>query len=271
MNKKIKKYVDLLVSSDEKTLKKIDEYEKLEKFNEHLDSNPEDYIPVDEKFEYIPKNIFKRIGWALKRFFFLRPFAKAANKTLQTVVTGRENIKGIDSAIVVSNHVNKLDSLAIQFALRPKKVYFTAAEFNNMNGFLGDMMRANRMLPMSSNIQAQKNFLGAVKKILKSKKYINFFPERAEWWCYEKPRPQLSGAYKIATKNNVPIIPIFITFNQTEESKKSPLGLKQFVVNILKPIYPKQDLSLNENIEWMKNECQKQWQDKYDSFYNTKK
>ena len=267
MENKVKKYLKLLTSTDYATLEKIKQFEKEGKLNNHLDSNPESYLPVDEKFEYLPKNIFVRFDRFLKRKLFVDALMHETNKLFQTEVVGKENIKDIDCAIVCSNHINKLDSLAIQFALKPHKTYFTAAEFNNMSGFVGEMMRADRMLPMSSNIAAQRNFLKTISELMKKKCYVTFFPEGSEWWCYEKPRPQLNGAYNVAVKNGVPVIPIFITFKQTEASRKSPLGLKKFIINILKPIYPDSMLSLKQNIEQMKASCEKCWQETYNKFY----
>lgn len=266
----IKKYVHLLASTDKETIKKIKDFESKGLLNEHLDTNPAPFTPVDEKYQYLPKNIFKKMNLSFKRTFFVNPLMRYTNKFFQTIVVGQENLKNIKSAITVSNHVNKLDCMVIQHALKPHKTYFTAAEFNNMTGFIGDMMRAGRMLPMSSTYGGQKNFLNAIEKLLKKKTFVNFFPERSEWWGYEKPRPQNNGAYHIAIKNNVPIIPIFITFKQTEASKKSCTGIKQFVVNILKPIYPDSNLTFKQNLEQMMLNCKIQWEKTYENFYKKK-
>lgn len=264
---KVKKYVELLTSVEPDTLAKIEKYEAEGKFNDHLDTNPAPYIPVDKDYEYLPQSIFRKLDYSLKRLFFLKPLIKETNKQFDTIVVGKENLKNINSAIICSNHINKLDCLALEYALKPHITYYTAAEFNNMKGFIGDMMRANRMLPMSANMDAKKNFLKAIEKLLNKNSYVTFFPEGSEWWCYEKPRPQLSGAYHIAVKNNVPVIPVFITFNQTYASKKSPTGLKQFVVNILKPIYPNTALSMSDNIKIMMDDCKNQWEETYKNFY----
>lgn len=266
----IKKYVDMLANTDLQTLDKIDEYEKAGKFNEHLDTNPAPYIPVDKNFQYIPKNIFKKMDYFLKRCFIVDRVERSAYKLFQTEVVGKENLKGIKSAIVCCNHVNKLDCMVVRHALRPQKTYFTAAEFNNMKGFLGDMMRAGGLLPMSANFSAQKNFFDSISKLLCRGSFITFFPERAEWWGYEKPRPHEKGAYHIAVKNNVPILPVFITFRQTSDSLKRRNGIKQFVVNILKPIYSDSSLSDKENIENMMQQCLQQYNECYEKFYNTK-
>ena len=263
----IKKYVNMLANTNEETLEKIAEFEKEGKFNEHLDSNPASYIPVDKDYEYLPKRFFKRAGYFFKRQFIVNPFERQANKLFKTVAIGRENIKGIKNAIVCCNHVNKLDCMAIRKALRPHKTYFTAAEFNNMEGFLGEMMRVGGLLPMSNNFSAQKNFFDCLNKLLTSGNYVTFFPERAEWWGYERPRPHEKGAYHIAIKYNVPIVPVFITFNQTEKSMASKTGIKQFVVNILKPIYPNKELTDKDNIERMMTECLNQYWQCYNEFY----
>lgn len=264
---KIKQYVNMLATTDEQTLDKIEEYEKKGLYNEHLDTNPAPYITVDKNYKYLPKNPFVKAKRALQDFFFLKPFCKEANKLFQTQIVGRENLKDVQGAVVCCNHVNKLDCMAIRYALAPKKVYFTTAEFNNMKGFIGDMMRAGGILPMSENFAAQKNFVNAVSTVLKRKQFVTFFPERSEWWGYEKPRPHENGAYHVAARNNVPILPVFITFNQTEESKKSRTGIKQFVVNILPPIYPNAELSLKQNMATMKEKCESVWQQTYNEFY----
>ncbi len=263
----IKKYVNMLANTDLQTLEKIKEYEKAGKFNEHLDTNPAPYIPVDKNFQYIPKNIFKKLDYFFKRIFVVNRVERCANKLFQTEVIGKENLQGLKSAVVCCNHVNKLDCMVVRHALRPHKTYFTAAEFNNMKGFLGDMMRAGGLLPMSANFSAQKNFFESVKQLLDKGNFITFFPERAEWWGYEKPRPHETGAYHIAVKNNVPILPIFITFKQTKASIESETGIKQFIVNILKPIYPDNSVAVKENIDKMRNQCLQKYKQCYEEFY----
>ena len=268
---KIKQYVNMLAGTDEQTLNKIAEYEKEGKFNDHLDTNPAPYIPVTKDYKYLPKGIFAKTKRAFQTAFVINPFCRETNKLFATEVVGKENLKGIKSAIIVCNHVNKLDCMAVRYALSPRKTYFTAAEFNNMEGFLGDMMRAGGLLPMSTNFGAQKNFLKTTEQLLRGKNFITFFPERAEWWCYEKPRPQFDGAYKVAVQNNVPVLPVFITFRGTEESRKSPTGIKQFVVNILKPIYPSTKHTAKENVKVMKANCDEQWWQTYENFYYKKR
>lgn len=254
----------MLSATDDKTLDKISEYESMGRFNDHLEDSIAPYKAVSGNFEYLPKKTFKMF---LQKTFIVNPFCRYANKVFGTKVCGRENLKGLNGAIVCCNHINKLDCVAVQYALKPKKTYITAAEFNNMDSFLGDMMRLGGMLPMGESFAAMKNIDGVITKLLNEGNFILFYPERAEWWGYEKPRPLLNGAYHFAVKNNVPVLPLFITFNKTEASEKDRKGLKQFVVNIGKPLYPPTGISSAQKKEWLKNENYKTNCRIYENFY----
>ena len=105
---------------------------------------------------------------------------------------------------------------------------------------------------------------------MKKGDYVLFFPETAEWWMYEKPRPFAKGAFHYATKNNVPVIPMFICFKNTGKKDKEGFDIKQFNIYILKPIYPKEELNSKENTEYLMNEAYKECVEQYEKFYDKK-
>ncbi len=272
--KVIKQYAHMLAATDPATIEKIKQFEKEGKFNEHLNPAVGEYIPVDGNYKYIETNPFKRFANFFKRLFVVRPFLRYTNKMFQTEVTGRENLKAIKKSgcIVCCNHVNKLDCAAVIYALRGKKVYTTGAEFNNMQGFLGDMMRVGGLLPLSTSYGAMKNLDATIAKLLKRGNAVTFYPERAEWWGYEKPRPLFSGAFKYAIKNNVPVLPVFITFKslngaESSASREDGTQLKRFVVNILPPLFPSGRQSPKDEVLRLKDGCADEWKNCYESFY----
>lgn len=261
-------YFDL-ANTTPQVLEKIAQAEKQGDFSEHLD--PIDYencYPVDGSFEYIPtgKTKFRQNRDML---FIVNPFSFIVNRfLLKTKIYGKENLKGIKNAIVTSNHVNKLDALAVRKAVKSKHFKVMVGDFNNQKGRLGDFIRAYGAMPFSQSREAYKNFDKAVSYYLKNNTYILFFPERSEWWCYEKPRPYMDGAYHFAVKNNVPVIPVFITFTKTGKYFSNKIEKRQFHVHILKPIYPDEKLTAKQNVEYMKNENFKLCTQCYESFYN---
>ena len=249
-------------------LKEIEKYEKLGEFDHHTD--PVDMsitLPVDKNFKYVRKGFFDKTKVFFQRIFIVYPFARKQSKNLGAIVVGKEKIKGIKSAVLTCNHVNKFDCLVIQNAMMPKKTYVIGAEFNNMKGFFGEMMRVGGMLPLSSDFSAQKNLLKAVEYYLKKNNYLLVYPEQAMWWYYEKPRPFKDGAFIFAAKHNVPVIPMFITFRESGIFDDNGIEHKHFTLNIMDPIYPKAELSYRENVKYLMEENHKACVNKYTEVY----
>lgn len=248
------------------------EYEKQGRFNE--DINPVDWndcYPVTVDFPYVQKNIFKKMINCFRKIFIINPFMSKQNKKIfNTKVIGKENLKGIKSAIVTSNHYNMFDCLAIRYALNDNNVKYCVAEYNNRKGFLGKMMRSTGIMPLSPKFNVQKKFNNAVEYYLKRGRKIVFYPEQAMWYMYEKPRPFRDGAFYYAVKNNVPIVPMFTTFEKTGEFDGEGIEIKHLTIHIMPPIYLKKEFTPKENIEYMKTTNYNMCKEKYEEIYNKK-
>lgn len=258
-----------LSQTTQEVLLKIEMAEKEGRFNDHIDDvvNTK-YIPVDEEFTY-EKKWFQKIGYTLLKKGIVSPYAFIANHLwLKTKVVGRSNLNGISTgAILTSNHVNKLDSLAIGYAIKKKRIHYTVAEFNNMDCNLGRCMRAYGIMPIPSKRSMLPRFEQQLQKYLNRGDWINFFPECSEWWCYEKPRPYQIGAFHYAAKYQVPIVPLFITFHKTKKYLPEGIEQRQFIVHILKPIYPNLSLPLKERKNDLKRRNETMIWDCYHRFY----
>lgn len=253
---------------NEELIKTIEEYEKEGKFNEH--TFPIDYslsVPVTEDFPYIKKGL-TRIKYALEEFFLVKPFTFYMNeRVLHTKVFGKENIKGLKKGIITCNHTDKFEYSAVKRAFKGHKVSITAANFNNRSDFLGEMMRAAGLMPLSESAHVLRKFNEAIKYKLDHKEFVLFFPEQAMWLHYEKPRPLKNGAFHYAVKYNVPVIPTFITFTHTSKFDKNDWPIVHFNLHVLEPIYPKNDLNNRDNVAYMKEENERKWQEAYEKFY----
>lgn len=251
-------------------LERIKECEKTGEFDKHVDPiDYDNYYKVDENYRYMKKGFKETFKNLFYYIFVVNPYTRYINKkAYKTTFVGRENLKGIKSAIVTCNHVNKFDCLVAKAGLKGHRLYITAAEFNNQKGKFGDYMRAGRMMPISANHVAMKNFNDAIEKRLEKGNYILFYPEQAMWWNYEKPRPYKNGAFHYAVKHNVPVIPMFITYTAMDTVDEEGIPNKKFYLHILKPIYPKKDVQNRENVEYLKNENFRMCKETYEKFYN---
>ena len=88
------------------------------------------------------------------------------------------------------------------------------------------------------------------------------------WWNYRKPKPLKDGAFKIAARNNVPVIPVFITMQDSEIIGDDGFPVQEYIVNIEEPIYPDEKLSEKENANIMKDKNFEVWKKVYEEFYN---
>ena len=110
-------------------------------------------------------------------------------------------------------------------------------------------------------------FIKAVDTILKRGDFILIYPEQSLWWNYKKPKPLKNGAFRLASRNNVPIIPIFITMEDTDIIGEDGFPVQQYIINIEEPIYPDNKLSVKENTEIMKKKNFEVWKNVYEDFY----
>lgn len=139
-------------------------------------------------------------------------------------IQGLENFKNLDSgAIITCNHFNAFDSFAIQVAYeaaqqKNRRFYRVIREGNytSFPGFYGFLMKHCNTLPLSSNHKTMHNFMKATDKLLRDGHFVLVYPEQSMWWNYRKPKPLKKGAYLFAVKSNVPVLPCFITMEDSD-------------------------------------------------------
>lgn len=235
----------------------MEESERNGIFDSHVDPIPEELIlPVTEDYHYPNRRtVPERVKYGLEKFFIVRPYTWYQNRcVMHTKVLGRENLRGLHAAVLTCNHVAKFDCLAVKYGARGHRVYTVAAPFNNMKGFLGEMMRAGDMLPLNTTLRGTRVFNQTVEDVLTRKKaFLLIYPEASMWWHYQKVRPFKDGAFSIAAKYNVPVVPQFITFSERDSCDAEGIPEVSFTLHILPPIYPKAELEKKENTDYLKN------------------
>jgi len=266
------KWKEINMNNRKAVVEKMKELEAKGIFDEHVDPvNYDICIPVTEKFPYLKKTLKLRIKYWWLEHFIVRPFAFQQNhKVMKTKVYGRENLKGIKTAICTCNHVYMFDCLCVKHALKGHKLLITAAWFNNMNSKLGEYMRADGMMPIPDDFNVLRKFNEAMSYHMHHNHYVLFYPEQAEWWMYEKPRPYKNGAFHYAAQHNVPVIPMQICFKDTGKKDDEGFPIKQFNIYILKPVFPNEKFSTKENMEYMRDEAHKEAVEQYEKFYGKK-
>ena len=261
-----------------KILRKIADYEREGKFDTDVEEDPPSIRLMREDVDYLNKKSSNKIKNKIANSvgkFFLDDLLKD-KKLIIKQINGLENLKELDSgAVLTCNHFNPFDSFAIEKAFmesgqnKKKKLYKVIREGNytNFPGLYGFFFRHCDTLPLSSSTQTMIEFLKSVDEILQRKDFILIYPEQSMWWNYKKPKPLKIGAFRFASRNNVPIIPIFITMQDSEIIGEDGFFVQEYIINIEKPIYPDEKLSERENAYKMKDENYEVWKKVYENFY----
>ncbi len=259
-------------------LKKIEQLEKEGKFDVDPEKDPPTITLQPEDVDYLNQKNKSRIKTKIANKVgekFLDDILKN-NQLIIREVNGIENLNKLESgAILTCNHFNPFDVFAIEAVYRASKfankktLYKVIREGNytNFPGLYGFLFRNSDTLPLSSNIETMKKFLKSIKVILDRGDFVLVYPEQSLWWNYKKPKPLKPGAFKFAVQNNVPVLPIFITMQDTETIGKDGFPIQEYIVNILEPIYPAKEKQNSENVELMKNENYEMWKKCYEKFY----
>jgi lipopolysaccharide biosynthesis glycosyltransferase len=276
-------YVNLMKSKVKQSperraiLKKMAQYEKEGRFDEDLEDDPPSRTLMPDEVDYLSRKLSSKI----KRRFaymagrvFLRDIIRSEKMIIKDIV-GIEHMQNLKSgAVITCNHFNPYDSFAIQVAYdrskqRRRTFYRVIKEGNytSFPGFYGMLMRNCNTLPLSSSFKTMQNFMHAIDKVLKDGNFVLVYPEQSLWWNYRKPKPLKNGAYNFATKNQVPVLPCFITMEDSNRLDEDGFYVQEYTIHIAPPIYPDPAKSKIENIDAMRDENYRIWKEIYEETY----
>ena len=257
-------------------LKRIAELEKQELWHLDVEDDPETYPLMPDKIDYLNEKFSNKIKNKIANIFATRFFDKmiADRQLIIKEVRGIENFTAVKGGkIVTCNHFSITDNYAVWVALRDymdgKMLYKVIREGNYTNPPkpFGLFMRHCNTLPLSSQKTTMVKFMKAVSELLKRGETILIYPEQGMWWNYKKPRPMQDGAFSLAVRNNAPIVPIFITMEDSDHLDSDGFPVQEYTLHISPAIYPDETLSRSGAKKDMKNKNYNAWVKTYEEFY----
>lgn len=257
---------------------KIAKFEREGRFDEDVEEDPPTRELLPDDIDYLRKKIRSKI----KRRFAYRMARKYMNNMIENKKLIIKDIKGLDNyrnlnsgAVITCNHFNAMDSFAMQIAYeasgQKKRTFYRIireGNYTNFPGFYGMLMRNCNTFPLSSNKETMEKFIKSVDTVLQEGHFMLVYPEQSMWWNYKKPKPLKKGAYIFAVKNNVPVLPCFITMEDSDVIDDDGFYVQEYTIHIGEPIYPDKEKNRNENIEYMMQKNSEVWKDIYEKTYN---
>ena len=259
----------------EEIYKKMLEYETNGIFDKDLEDDPPTVPLKPGEVDFMRKKLSSKIKSKIADHQSFKFFNKLIKQGVIVIdgYKGIENLKSIKGgAIITQNHFNPFDSIPLHKICkkyqRKHGLYKIIREGNyHFPGIFGFFMKNCYSLPLSSNLKVMKECVNATEALLKKGKFVLVYPEQSLWWNYRKPKPLKDGAFKFASRANVPVLPCFITMRDTDKLDQDGYPIQGYTLHILKPIYPKEGLDYKENAEYLKNENERVWKELYEKVY----
>ena len=238
-------------------------YERRGLLNHETIAYGDGWIMPDERYPY-RQPWYMRFATGIGRALFSVLSPIALKLAFGARVEGKENLKELhgSGAITICNHIHYLDTLFVRQAVVYWNTFHTIAPFNNKGGIAGFFIRLGATWPFSADLNAMRNLHEEMDRQLKRGKRINFYPEYAMWWSYQKPRPMKDSAFHYAVKFGVPVLPVFCTFEKTKKC-----GIRKLCIHILPAVYADDTLPKKERIQAMRDAAQEEWKECYEKAY----
>lgn len=259
-----------------KVLAKIAEFEKAEKWNEDVEEDPATRELLPNEIDYLNTKLSSKIKNKIANFVGTKFYERMIKQRQLIIkeVRGIENFLAVKGgAIITSNHFNIAENYAVWRVIKPymkgKDLYKVIKEGNYTNSPppFRMILRHCNTLPLSSNKETMRKFMRSIDTLLKRGEKILVYPEQSMWWNYRKPRPFKNGAFRFAVNSMKPVIPMFITMEDSDVIDGNGFPVQEYTIHIMPAIYPDPNLAKPENINNMRDQNYALWVKTYEEFY----
>jgi 1-acyl-sn-glycerol-3-phosphate acyltransferase len=170
-------------------------------------------------------------------------------------IRGREILKKYKKelaggAITICNHAYRWDLLSVLQAVRWRELWIPVYGENLMTSDHWYIKHIGG-IPVPSGMAAMKKFNAAFDELHRRKKWFHVFPEECRWDYYKPIRPFRKGAFSMAYKYNMPILPCCLTYRKRTGlyrlfgDQSQPL----LTITIGEPIFPNPEAHRRDEVE----------------------
>ena len=215
-------------------------------------------IKFDETYPYLDKSLKFKI-WHTLIYLATWIAAFLVNRILFGLkVEGRKKIRQhrklfANGVMTVCNHVHRWDMICVLQAMRFRKAWIPmyAQAFNGKDGFL---MKHIGGIAIPESYSGLKKYDQAMDELHSQKQWIHIFPESCSWYHYAPLRPFKTGAFNMAYKYSLPVLPLMISFRPRTGwrrffNKSGPL----LTIRVGDPIVPIPNASRKEEVARMRD------------------
>lgn len=175
-------------------------------------------VALDETYPYYDGSFRYRFNHFLNRAL-LRVIVIPVNRVRYGLkIVGKENLKAYkaqlkDGAMTVCNHVYRWDLTCVLDAIGNRNLWFPIYG-EHLRGKDAWFMRYLGGVPVPESRSGMRPFDAAFDEFHRRKEWLHVFPEAASWRFYAPIRSFKKGAFTMAYKYGIPVIPFVISYRR---------------------------------------------------------
>jgi len=211
---------------------------------------------VDTRYRFVNRNIFFRFCSTLLFYIIAIPLLDIVSLLFFGLkIKGKKNLRYLKGgAVTVTNHFHVLDSPMVACSLFPRRPFFATLKSNLEIPVVRRLVRLLGGVPIPESPKALHAFMESMRAELENGRIVHFYPEASLWPWHDALRPFRNGAFHLAVKSGVPVLPMVFTFREAKgplsRMRKKPL----VTLNIGEPSYPAEHGSDRERVQKMRSD-----------------
>lgn len=173
----------------------------------------------DENYPYIDKSLSYKLGDVLGFFIKWLLVAFMTRFHFGLRIEGRKNVRKHrkelkNGAMCLCNHVFIFDAFGVNQAVRLFGRIWIPMFAKHFNGKFGWIMRHAGGIPIPETRGGIRKFNEAFDELHSRKEWFLIFPEAVRWDMYAPIRPFRTGAFAMAYKYDIPVVPLVYSYRE---------------------------------------------------------
>lgn len=220
---------------------------------------------VDEHYPFVNDSFkYRFLNWSMYLLILKSVLRIHLSLTTGLRYKGRKNLRLYKEQlkggyISIANHMLPHDCESVLLAIGSKyttRIPMFQKNFETKDRFFLEVVGGVPIPPAEEGLSAMKKFNEAFDEFHRRGYCLHIFPEMSKWPYYTPLRPFQKGAFTMAYKYDMPILPCAITYRERKGiyllfgKKESPL----VTVEIGKPVMPDKNVARKQDVDRMLRE-----------------
>lgn len=223
-------------------------------------------VIVDEHYPYLDQSLkYRFLNWSMWKLLLQCGLRIKLRVQMGLRYKGRENLKKYrdvlsGGAITIANHMYRLDCPCVLLAVKARHTTRTpmfAPNFSTKDNFFLRVVGGIPIPQKEAGMAALKRFNEAFDEFHRRGYWFHIFPEAARWDFYKPLRPFQKGAFSMAYKYNMPLLPCVITYRERTGIYRlfAPKNVPLLRVEIGEPILPDKTNPRGQEIDRLREQA----------------